>query len=82
MNATKWTGLALVLVAVVGVAVWNLAAPGPMAGFTGNNGTVAMGPNGSPTTGDAPMANRLNANNDGFFGQMWQWCRQMWGQMT
>ena len=82
MNAAKWTGLALVLVAVVGIAVWNLAAPGPMVGYAGNNGTVAMGPNGSPATGDAPMASRSNANNDGLFGQMWQWCRQMWGQMT
>jgi len=81
MNAAKWTGLALVLVAVVGVAVWNLAAPGPMAGYAGSNGAVTMGPNGSPATGNAPMANQPNANG-GFFSQMWQWCQQMWGQMT
>ena len=81
MNAAKWTGLALVLVAVVGVAVWNLAAPGPMAGYAGNNGAVTMGPNGSPATGKAPMGNQPNPNG-GFFSQMWQWCQQMWGQMT
>ncbi len=82
MNAAKWTGLTMVLVAVVGVAVWNLAAPGPMAGYAGHHGTVAAGPSGSPATGDAPMASRPNANNDGLFGQMWQWCQQMWGRMT
>ncbi len=80
MNAAKWTGLALVLVAVVGVAVWNLAAPGPMAGYAGSDRAVAMGPNDNSASGNAPTVNQPNADG-GFFSQMWQWCRQMWGQM-
>lgn len=81
MNAAKWTGLALLLVAVVGVAVWNMAAPGPMAGYAGSNGAVAMGSNGGPATDDAPRANPPNADRS-FFDRMGQWCQQMWGRMT
>jgi len=53
MNGAKWTGLTLVLLSVVGVAVWNLAAPGPMANDVQNNRAVVPGRYASPATGSA-----------------------------
>lgn len=82
MNAGKWTGLMIVLAAVVGVAVWSMAVPGTMANHTHQSSatqptmgqTMAPGPNGqtpSPQAGGA-----------GPFADMRAWCEQMWNQMT
>jgi len=81
MNGAKWTGLTLVLLSVVGVAVWNLAAPGPMANDVQNNRAVVPGRYASPATGSAPMADQPHAS-DGFLAEMWRWCQQTWGQMA